>query len=137
MFQTIETTVLRVECDISVQQDVGTDRPAILTLDVLEGPCKGTTYFKTGNFFTVGRTRASKVHIKDPAVSEKHAELSWEDGYWTVRDVGSSNGTAVNSKKLEEGLSAVCHASVRIIYVKAKGLQSSPCHLSLSKSSVE
>jgi pSer/pThr/pTyr-binding forkhead associated (FHA) protein len=51
----------------------------------------------------VGRTRTSKLHIKDPAVSERHAVLRWEQGRWTVTDTGSSNGTAVNGRKLQEG----------------------------------
>lgn len=75
----------------------------MLRLQATAGPCEGTSYSKAGNVLTVGRTRASKVHIKDPAVSEKHAELRWEGGHWTVTDVGSSNGTAINNKSLEEG----------------------------------
>ncbi|CAL8466312.1 g5848 [Coccomyxa elongata] len=81
--------------------------PAVLRLQATAGPCEGTSYSKAGNVLTVGRTRASKVHIKDPAVSEKHAELRWEGGHWTVTDVGSSNGTAVNNKSLEEGIPVV------------------------------
>ncbi|BDA51333.1 probable glycogen accumulation regulator GarA [Coccomyxa sp. Obi] len=87
---------------------VGTgELPAVLTLQATAGPCEGTSYSKAGNVLTVGRTRASKVHIKDPAVSEKHAELRWEGGHWTVTDIGSSNGTAVNNKPLEEGIPVV------------------------------
>ncbi len=77
--------------------------PAALTLSATAGPCEGTSYSKAGPLLTVGRTRASKLHIKDSAVSEKHAELRWEGGHWNLTDVGSSNGTAVNGKKLAEG----------------------------------
>ncbi|KAK9902845.1 hypothetical protein WJX75_008406 [Coccomyxa subellipsoidea] len=80
------------------------DLPAALTLTATAGPCEGTTYAKAGLLLTVGRTRASKLHIKDSAVSEKHAELRWEGGNWNLADVGSSNGTAVNGKKLTEGI---------------------------------
>ncbi|EIE19954.1 SMAD/FHA domain-containing protein [Coccomyxa subellipsoidea C-169] len=78
--------------------------PAALTLRATAGPCEGTNYSKAGPLLTVGRTRASKLHIKDSAVSEKHAELRWEGGHWNLTDVGSSNGTAVNGKKLAEGI---------------------------------
>ena len=59
----------------------------------------------------MGRTRARDIHIKDSAVSEKHAELSWEGSRWTVTDVGSSNGTVLNGKKLEEGMNAPLRAA--------------------------
>jgi pSer/pThr/pTyr-binding forkhead associated (FHA) protein len=84
-------------------QEAVADLPAALTLTATAGPCEGTTYAKAGLLLTVGRTRASKLHIKDSAVSEKHAELRWEGGNWNLADVGSSNGTAVNGKKLTEG----------------------------------
>ena len=55
---------------------------------------------------TVGRTRASKVWIKDSAVSEKHAEIYWDNQAWVVQDKGSSNGTMLNCTPLEaEGVS--------------------------------
>ena len=75
----------------------------LLSFEVVGGPCMGTTYSKAGDVLTVGRTRASKLHIKDPAVSERHAELRWETDQWTVTDVGSSNGTSVNGQKLIAG----------------------------------
>ena len=52
----------------------------------------------------MGRTRKSTLHIKDPAVSEWHAEVRWELGSWMLTDVGSSNGTEVNGARLEEGV---------------------------------
>lgn len=53
---------------------------------------------------TVGRTAASDFHIGDDAVSEAHAVLSWvpADAEWTLTDVGSSNGTAVNGRGIRE-----------------------------------
>lgn len=82
-----------------VQKEV----PASLSLKAISGPCEGTTHEKTGTVLTVGRTRARDIHIRDSAVSEKHAELRWENSRWTVTDVGSSNGTVLNGKKLCEG----------------------------------
>ena len=77
--------------------------PAVLSLEAVSGPCLGTTFSKRGERLTVGRTRARDLHIKDSAVSEKHAELRWEGRKWTVTDVGSSNGTVLNGRKLSEG----------------------------------
>eukprot|EP00884_Botryococcus_braunii_P022166 jgi/Botrbrau1/8633/Bobra.0196s0027.1 len=74
-----------------------------LVLQAIAGPCEGDAYRGTGNAttLTVGRTRASKIHIKDRAISEKHAEISWNGSAWFLRDVGSSNGTKLNGGHVE------------------------------------
>lgn len=81
-------------------QDGRTHLPGKLELTLTEGPCAGTSYAAKGPCMTVGRTRASKFHIRDPAVSEKHAEISWNGSCWQIRDTGSSNGTALNAREL-------------------------------------
>eukprot|EP00887_Chlorella_sp_A99_P001643 scaffold8.g1643.t1 len=74
--------------------------PALLRLEVVEGPAKGTVLHKPG-LTTVGRTRASQFHIKDGCISEKHAEVTWRGERWELRDVGSSNGTKLNGAEVE------------------------------------
>ena len=71
------------------------------SLDIVEGPLAGTVITKQGKTFKIGRTRASKLQIKDDTVSEKHGELVFKDSCWHIRDVGSSNGTAVNDKEVD------------------------------------
>ena len=58
----------------------------------------------TKNRVTVGRTKASVLHVRDPGVSEKHAIFQWTGATWTVTDVGSSNGTIVNGDDLVVGV---------------------------------
>ncbi|CAK0784000.1 hypothetical protein CVIRNUC_007203 [Coccomyxa viridis] len=77
--------------------------PAALELEAVSGPCKGSAFTKSGTVLTVGRTKAGDIHIKDSAVSERHAELRWQESKWTLTDVGSSNGTVLNGRKLLEG----------------------------------
>ena len=45
---------------------------------------------------TLGRRESCDVPLPFPNVSGKHCELSFQDGYWYVRDLGSTNGTKVN-----------------------------------------
>ena len=45
---------------------------------------------------TMGRRESCDVPLPFPNVSGKHCELSFQDGYWYVRDLGSTNGTKVN-----------------------------------------
>jgi pSer/pThr/pTyr-binding forkhead associated (FHA) protein len=49
----------------------------------------------------IGRGPSCSVRIDDPGISRKHAEISYQDGMWFVRDLGSSNGTLVNGKWAE------------------------------------
>ncbi|MBN1206054.1 MAG: FHA domain-containing protein [Myxococcaceae bacterium] len=52
-----------------------------------------------GEEFTVGRMDTCMVLVKDPSVSKLHARLRWSEraGACLVRDVGSMNGTFVNT----------------------------------------
>ena len=77
-------------------QEKGT--PPGFVLEIQEGPLEGKSIAPKKGAVTlrVGRTKASKLQIKDPAVSERHAEISFRDGAWCLKDLGSSNGTKVN-----------------------------------------
>jgi adenylate cyclase len=42
--------------------------------------------------------------MKFPDISGKHCEFTFRDGYWYVRDLGSTNGTKVNGTRVQEKL---------------------------------
>jgi FHA domain len=44
----------------------------------------------------VGRDRACDIVLEDPTVSRRHAQLTFRDGVWSIRDLASKNGTFVN-----------------------------------------
>lgn len=50
---------------------------------------------------TLGRASDCTIPIRDKFLSRRHAEISWSDGRWLVRDCGSVNGTVVNGTKLQ------------------------------------
>ncbi|MCB9760790.1 MAG: FHA domain-containing protein [Alphaproteobacteria bacterium] len=52
----------------------------------------------------VGRAPGSEVHLPNPRVSGRHAELRWTvtEG-WAVKDLGSRNGTLLNDLPLPPG----------------------------------
>lgn len=50
----------------------------------------------------VGRLPESGLRIEDDSVSSQHAEISFSDGEFSVRDLGSTNGTFLNGEKIEE-----------------------------------
>ena len=50
----------------------------------------------------IGRSSACQLVLGDDTVSRRHAELRTEDGRWLLRDLGSSNGTWVNGRRVIE-----------------------------------
>ncbi|WP_437597611.1 FHA domain-containing protein [Sorangium sp. So ce590] len=51
----------------------------------------------------VGRSSVCAVRIEVRLASAEHARLSYRDGAWSVRDLGSKNGTFVNGERLAPG----------------------------------
>ena len=50
----------------------------------------------------IGRSKRSDIVIDVPTVSRNHAVLTrYDDGSWSVTDVGSSGGTCVNGRRVE------------------------------------
>jgi FHA domain len=50
----------------------------------------------------LGRGPACQVVFAEETVSRRHAELRLEDGVWHLRDLGSTNGTWVNGRRVRE-----------------------------------
>jgi hypothetical protein len=50
----------------------------------------------------IGRSSACQLVLGDDTVSRRHAELRIERGRWLLRDLGSSNGTWVNGRRVVE-----------------------------------
>jgi hypothetical protein len=51
---------------------------------------------------TMGRSRRCDVLVDDPNVSRKHAEIRPRGGSWVLTDLGSTNGSRLNGRRLEE-----------------------------------
>src|SRR5947209_12932542 len=51
---------------------------------------------------TIGRHDDCQLRIKSSQVSRKHCELFEKKGLLLVKDLGSSNGTYVNGKRIQE-----------------------------------
>jgi hypothetical protein len=48
--------------------------------------------------FLIGRDESCEVHIDDPMISRRHAEIIHRDGRWCIHDLGSRNGTVLDGQ---------------------------------------
>jgi hypothetical protein len=60
---------------------------------------KGQTY-ELGDELTVGRAGGCQITLDDTFVSQLHARVFRRDGQLYVEDLGSTNGTLLNRKKI-------------------------------------
>ena len=71
-------------------------------LIVKRGPNAGSRFLLDSDLTTAGRHPESDIFLDDVTVSRRHAEFYRHPGGFTVRDVGSLNGTYVNRERIEE-----------------------------------
>src|SRR5512133_1957364 len=55
-----------------------------------------------GQSIKLGRASENDIVLIDPKVSRSHAALEWNGTGFTLRDLGSVNGTFVNEQRLIE-----------------------------------
>jgi pSer/pThr/pTyr-binding forkhead associated (FHA) protein len=75
--------------------------PGTALLAVRRGPNAGARFLLDHDVTTSGRHPDSDIFLDDVTVSRRHAEFHREGGTFTVRDVGSLNGTYVNRERVE------------------------------------
>jgi pSer/pThr/pTyr-binding forkhead associated (FHA) protein len=49
---------------------------------------------------TIGRSRQCDLMIDDPNVSRQHAEIRPRGGSWVLTDLGSTNGSLLNGRRI-------------------------------------
>ncbi|HYB38244.1 MAG TPA: FHA domain-containing protein [Mycobacterium sp.] len=67
-------------------------------LVVKRGPNAGSRFLLDQPVTSAGRHAGSDIYLDDVTVSRRHAEFRRENGEFRVVDIGSLNGTYVNSK---------------------------------------
>lgn len=98
-------------------------RPGTAMVAVRRGPNAGARFLLDSDVVAVGRHPDSGVFLDDVTVSRRHAEFRRRPGGYLLRDVGSLNGTYVNSDRVDEvGLVTADEIQVgkyRLVYVSA------------------
>jgi FHA domain/zinc-ribbon domain len=100
----VETTLsydvdAEVEVEESLLSTLGITGPALV---VRSGGGIAGQPFQPGEGRTlVGRSPECDIFLDDVTVSRRHAEILREGDEFTIRDLGSLNGTYVNRKRIE------------------------------------
>jgi pSer/pThr/pTyr-binding forkhead associated (FHA) protein len=75
----------------------------IITLKFLTGPIKGQEFtFDEEPEIIIGRIDECDITLKDPKISSEHCGIFFEDGEYFLEDFESTNGTYVNTTKVDE-----------------------------------
>jgi hypothetical protein len=89
--------------ELSAEQlAVGALPPDTALLVVKRGPNAGSRFLLDSDRTTAGRHPESDIVLDDVTVSRRHAEFYRRGARFSVRDVGSLNGTYVNRERIDE-----------------------------------
>jgi pSer/pThr/pTyr-binding forkhead associated (FHA) protein len=105
----ISLSAIGVSGEADTSEDLAVDYAALDALPhdaalliVTRGPNAGARFLLDDDFTSAGRHTASDIFLDDVTVSRRHAEFYRQGARFTVRDVGSLNGTYVNRERIEE-----------------------------------
>jgi hypothetical protein len=73
-------------------------RPGVTHVLVVDGP--GTRHQLTTGRNVIGRGTEADIRLPDTGVSRKHVDVVLDGGTATVEDLGSTNGTLVNGRRV-------------------------------------
>ena len=65
-----------------------------------QGPNPGKVFELTGTEAVIGRDISNQITVNDAEVSRRHTRLEFQGGGYIVEDLGSTNGTFVNGRRL-------------------------------------
>lgn len=96
-----DSTTLRLnKADVTLFQalaDSGQQRPCLIAYS---GPHAGTRFALQGSRLVLGRSSECDVCLESQGISRRHAELREEGAAVLLHDLGSSNGTHLNEKRV-------------------------------------
>ncbi len=80
------------------------DKEVLPSLEVVTGVAEGKKFILEEDFEegTIGRDPGVDFSIEEYVISRRHAQLERRDDGYYIRDIGSKNGTYLNSKPVSE-----------------------------------
>jgi hypothetical protein len=103
-FSAIDAAVAAETADEPIVDQVRAESlpPNTALLLVKRGPNAGSRFLLDRETTTAGRHPESDIFLDDVTVSRGHAEFYRQGARFSVRDVGSLNGTYVNRRRIDE-----------------------------------
>ncbi|OCA95094.1 FHA domain-containing protein FhaB/FipA [Actinobaculum suis] len=83
-------------------------------LAVIEGPLTGMVLPLGQAQIIIGRSPDSSLVLDDSYASSRHARVFFQDGYWWIEDLQSTNGTYIGNSAITEPVALVPGTRVRI-----------------------
>ena len=87
------------EGEETLLQSLGITGPALVVRS--GGGMAGQSFQPEEGSTLVGRSPECQIFLDDVTVSRRHAEITRKEDVFTIRDLGSLNGTYVNRKRIE------------------------------------
>ncbi len=75
--------------------------PAAPRLVVAAGKASAAVADLSRGLVTIGRHPSSTLVVYDALVSDQHAQVGYQNGFWVVIDLGSRNGTFLNGVRIQ------------------------------------
>lgn len=97
---TDKTTVLKTGDQSTLHNELKKAKEQEACLIMIRGTPQGHRFFLTQTEMIIGRDPSADISIADQSISRKHARLLKESNQVKLTDLGSSNGTFVNDKKV-------------------------------------
>jgi sigma-B regulation protein RsbU (phosphoserine phosphatase) len=72
----------------------------MVSLVTIKGPNAGQCFALNGDSLLIGRQEDVSIYLDSLAVSRQHARIERHGGEYYIEDVGSSNGTFLNGKRI-------------------------------------
>jgi hypothetical protein len=84
-----------------IAPEVEPEQPPEVEREVVTLTVDGNEYPVTSRRVVLGRSRECDIRVPDANVSRRHAELRQEGATYWIVDLGSTNGTEVNGRRVE------------------------------------